>query len=79
MRLLPLLLAALSVSAQNKANLYEEELTASMPIRERNWQQLENFANLPPTADSLRALFRSRIGYPPPGLAATAGPARFEK
>lgn len=70
--------------------LYEEDPLATMPIREKNWRQLETFANSLTQPDfsspgaylqsmePLRQLLRGRIGYPIPLLPASGAP-RMEK
>ncbi len=71
-----LLFTAFALQAQE---LYEEDLKATQPIREKLWRQMDEYSKGP--ADSvaaLRRVFLNRLGYPVPGLQA-AGPQRLEK
>ncbi len=50
--------------------LYEENLRATMPIREKLWRQMDGFAT--------RLQLKSRIGYPPPQMK-VSGSLKLEK
>ncbi|MBY0503749.1 MAG: prolyl oligopeptidase family serine peptidase [Bryobacteraceae bacterium] len=60
--------------------LYEDEPTATMPLRERNWKQLESYtAKLAGQKEGWRRTYLASTGYPAPGLHATPGKPRMEK
>ena len=86
--------AALFGTQPPRADLYEEDLLASSPVRVAQWKEMEAYADSLPQsapqaapaaagstdagAPALRAEFRRRLGYPAPGF--TGGPAvRMEK
>lgn len=74
--LTPLFGLSLVCAQQN----FEEEPTATMPIRERNWKQLESYASRAGQGvEGWRRTLVTSIGYPSPGMHATPGKPRLEK
>jgi dienelactone hydrolase len=67
---------SLPIAAQQ---LYEEDLKATQPLREKLWRQMDDYSKAQEgSVESLRRVFLNRIGYPIPGLRAT-GPLRLER
>lgn len=59
---------------------FEEVPTATMPIRERNWKQLDAYAGrLGQDRTGWRQTFLTSLGYPSPGMHAKPGKPRLEK
>lgn len=58
------MLPAVALAQEKKTPRYEEDLLATMPVRERNWKQLENFSSNLEQAKSLPAVdFSSPHAY----------------
>lgn len=74
------LMALAGWGALSAQQIFEEEPTATMAIRERNWRQLDAYASrVGQDVAGWRQTFLTSIGYPSPGLHATPGKPRLEK